>query len=204
MPAAERRAAIVESVAPLVRQQGHAVTTRQIADAAGIAEGTIFRVFADKRELIDAVICHELDEGPLLAALASVDIDLPLETRLLAACEILQHRMRRVTRLMYLLWTSDGGHPPARRGAPGRRDAGAGRAEVVRLLSPDAHRLSVDTDRAAGLLIGLLWATSRSVLDPTGHPVDAEEVVDLVLHGVIRRDNADCPDQAGPEGDAQC
>ncbi len=190
MAAEERRASIVASVAPLVRQQGRAVTTRQIAHAAGIAEGTIFRVFADKRELIDAVICHELDEAPVLAALAEIGVDQPLDTRLLAACEVLQQRMHRVTQMMYLLWTSDGGHAPARRGAPASRDNGATRAEMVRLLAPDADRLSVSTERAAGLLIGLLWATSRSVLDPAGQPVEATDVVDLVLHGIIRPENA--------------
>lgn len=190
MPAEQRRAAIVASVAPLVRQRGRAVTTRQIAHAAGIAEGTIFRVFADKRELIDAVICHELDEAPVLAALAEIGVEESLDSRLLAACDVLQQRMRRVTQMMYLLWTSDGGHAPARRGAPTRRDSGATRAEVIRLLAPDADRLSTSTDRAAALLIGLLWATSRSILDPTGQPVEAADVVDLVLHGIIRPENA--------------
>jgi AcrR family transcriptional regulator len=51
----DRREAIVDAVLPLVVAQGGHVTTRQIADAAGIAEGTIFRVFPDKRALFLAV-----------------------------------------------------------------------------------------------------------------------------------------------------
>ena len=43
---------IVEATLPLLLEHGEMVTTRQIAEAAGIAEGTIFRVFADKDELI--------------------------------------------------------------------------------------------------------------------------------------------------------
>ena len=42
---------IVAATLPLLLEHGELVTTRQIAEAAGIAEGTIFRVFADKDEL---------------------------------------------------------------------------------------------------------------------------------------------------------
>jgi AcrR family transcriptional regulator len=43
----DRRRAIVAAVVPLLLEHGDDVSTRQIADAAGIAEGTIFRVFPD-------------------------------------------------------------------------------------------------------------------------------------------------------------
>ena len=50
----ERRRAIVDAVVPLLLESGGDVTTRQIAEAAGIAEGTIFRVFPDKPALLMA------------------------------------------------------------------------------------------------------------------------------------------------------
>ena len=57
----ERRAALVDATVPLLLEHGRAVTTRQIAEAAGIAEGTIFRVFATKEELVDAALDAAFD-----------------------------------------------------------------------------------------------------------------------------------------------
>src|ERR1700710_1603529 len=48
----DRRKAIVTALVPLIVERGGEVSTREIAQAAGIAEGTIFRVFPDKRSLL--------------------------------------------------------------------------------------------------------------------------------------------------------
>ena len=48
LPADERRSMIVAAALPLLLEHGEMVKTRDIAAAAGIAEGTIFRVFATK------------------------------------------------------------------------------------------------------------------------------------------------------------
>ncbi len=50
----DRRASLVEVTIPLLREHGVAVTTKQVAEAAGIAEGTVFRAFGTKDELVQA------------------------------------------------------------------------------------------------------------------------------------------------------
>ena len=71
LPPDERRSAIIEATLPLLLEHGEMVTTRQIAEAAGIAEGTIFRVFADKDAVIAAVIDAAVDPAPIEAALGA-------------------------------------------------------------------------------------------------------------------------------------
>lgn len=61
MAPGSRREMIVRAALPLVIEHGSAVTTRQIARAAGIGEGTIFRVFADKDELLEACVSEPVE-----------------------------------------------------------------------------------------------------------------------------------------------
>src|SRR6476620_4746072 len=90
LPPDERRSMIIAATLPLLLEHGDRVTSRQIAEAAGIAEGTIFRVFADKDEIIAAVVDAALDPAPLEAALAARPAGLALEADLTAAVVIIQ------------------------------------------------------------------------------------------------------------------
>src|SRR3954451_6132628 len=84
LPPDERRGALIAATIPLVAEHGTKVTTRQIAEAACVAEGTIFRVFPDKEALIHAAAVAVLDPQPMLDELAGVDVTLPLRVRLRA------------------------------------------------------------------------------------------------------------------------
>ena len=73
LPLDDRRAALIAATEPLLERFGREVSTRRVAEAAGVAEGTIFRAFATKEDLIDAVIEDAFDNQRTCDALAKVD-----------------------------------------------------------------------------------------------------------------------------------
>ena len=78
---------IVAVALPLIAEHGAAVTTGRIARAAGIGEATIFRVFADKDELLDACVVEALRPDHVLEQLAAIPLDQPLAARLAEAAD---------------------------------------------------------------------------------------------------------------------
>ena len=48
LPPDDRREAILEAIIPLLQERGRNVTSRELAEAAEVAEGTLFRAFGDK------------------------------------------------------------------------------------------------------------------------------------------------------------
>jgi len=174
LPPEERRARIVEATLPLLLAHGAALTTRQIAEAAGIAEGTIFRVFPDKETLIAAVVDAALDTSAVDAALEAIDAGLPLEARLVAAVDILRRRMADVLQLRAAVGILDQ-RPSA--------DVGA----LAGVFAADRAQLRRDPNEAARVLRGLTLAGTHPALAPE-EPLTSEEIVSLVLDGVRRRD----------------
>src|SRR3954451_23487341 len=96
----ERRDRLVDATLNLLREHGRAVTTRQIAEAAGVAEGTIFRVVESKEELVELAITRAFEPGALADRILEIDPDQPLEARLVKLASILQQRFRATFELM--------------------------------------------------------------------------------------------------------
>ena len=173
MPAEERRAAIVEAVRPLLVEFGESITTKQIASAAGIAEGTIFRVFTDKDELLDAVLDASLDQAPLEAALRRIDPGLDIESKLVEATVLLQKRVVDVWTLL--------SHVSAKRHDHVRRPMTDSPA-LVELFAAHADEIRVDPVAAARYLRALAMSLTHPMV--AGEASSAGDIVDLVLHGV--------------------
>jgi len=164
---------IVAAALPLLLQHGDRVTSRQIAEAAGIAEGTIFRVFADKDEIIIAVIEAALDPEPLEVALSDIPDDLGFEDQLAAAVVIMQQRVIDVWQVMSSVGTRF--HEMTRRPMA---DSDA----LVRMFDANRAHIRVEPIVAARLLRGLTLSTTHPML--AGEPRTPDELVQLFLHGV--------------------
>jgi AcrR family transcriptional regulator len=169
----DRRAMIVRATLPLLLANGETVTTRQIADAAGIAEGTIFRVFADKDAVIAAVLEAAFDVEPLEGAIEAIDRAQPFGDALEIVVDILQQRVLVIWRLFSSLGS--------RSHHPGRRPPVVVKS-LVSLFAAYHDRLAIEPADAARLLPGVTLAMTHPML--VGEAMVPAEIVRLFLHGV--------------------
>jgi AcrR family transcriptional regulator len=178
----ERRQAIVTATRPLLYEHGRATTTRLIAEAAGIAEGTVFRAFATKEELFDAVLEAEFDPTAFLDDVAKIDPALELRDRLVVFTTLLQRRFVGIFTLMAAMGMRK---PPATFGAPEvrRRLANEGLAP---LLAPDADRFTLPVERVVHLVRLLTFSGSHPHISSDQGPLSPEEIVDVILHGTLK------------------
>ena len=203
LPPEERREALIAATLPLLRQYGRDVSTRQIAQAACVAEGTIFRVFEDKASLIDAAIRSALDPARAIEALEAVDRTLPLEERLVAVAEVLKSRLSDV---FFVLDAMGHKGPPTRealRKASWRptqeRNADAALiAGVIDVIGADADSLRVKAEVAARVLNWLVFTNSHPLLG-RGADFGPEAIVSIVLDGVRRPASSKTKPASGKE-----
>jgi len=185
----DRRAAIVAATLPLIIEHGATVTTGQIAAASGVAEGTVFRAFADKQELLSACLDAAFDPADPVATLRQIPRELPVADRLLQATATVAEHWDRAISVGQAVRTACTG--PPKHGSP----SGPGKAmrelisALADLLAPDAAVLRLNPERTAQLF--LLAVTSDRILRLrlggfSAPALNTEELVEVFLHGALR------------------
>lgn len=185
----DRRAAIVAATVPLLVEYGTAVTTRQIAQAAGVAEGTLFRAFEDKDEILRATVCFVMDPEPMAEELRAVPATLPLAdavTRLVLILAARQELVMRVMGAAHHLLRAPHAHGADRGGD--HRDVRSRSMQV--LLDVLAERLGDYRDElrlapgpASRVLFSIVMGNSMPIVGDEGR-LEAHEIVDVVLRGI--------------------
>ncbi|MBD3138818.1 TetR family transcriptional regulator [Microbispora bryophytorum] len=207
----ERRAMIVHVTLPLVAEYGAAVKTSQIAAAAGIGEATIFRVFKDKDELLEACIAEALRPDNVVEAIRAIPLDISLHERLHEAAAAMEAHMDRMGRVLGAMHASGFRSGPRNRGEtaaqpqqgeaaaqPHRGEApvqprgrssrvasiAATRAALAELFAPEQPALRLPADQLAGVLLDVLFAHSRRP-DADSEPICLASLIELFLHGAF-------------------
>ena len=178
----DRRKALIDVTLPLLREHGRTVTTKQIAEAAGVAEGTIFRAFESKDDLILAAVEAGMDMQPFLDDLAAVDVTLQFRPRLIELVTRLQARFAGIFALMSALGMS--GPPRAQK----HTEAGRRHAEeiMVALVEPDADLITCTPADLVHMLRLFTFSGTHPHLSE-GRRLTPEQIVDTLLDGVRRK-----------------
>lgn len=177
LSADDRRAQIIEAVTPAVLEHGAAITSRQLAEAAGVAEGTLFKAFGDKESLLVALADHHLDAADWAAEQARLDHG-SLEEMLTTTVDAMVERMRFIFRLVMALG------PIGQRCAQARQgELESSKARLAERFEPYRDRLRVAPLAAADMTRTLAWAAASGWGD-TAPSVTAADVVQVLLHGI--------------------
>jgi AcrR family transcriptional regulator len=174
LPADERRAALLDAATQLFVDRGPEFTTADLAAAAGVSEGTIFRYFPDKAALLAATVDAAMDLASLRPQLDAAAQLPTLPQRLLAAARALQPRIEQMARVVEQM-----DHHP--------HDDGEVLQQLIDGLAPAFDHGCDSTatpEQLATLFLGTLL--TNTVLAGKGgtEPLDVDHMVDLFLHGV--------------------
>ena len=176
LTADDRRAAIIEATMPLIAERGPAVTSAEIAEAAQIAQGTIFHVFGDKQALVDAVVRQAMDITELTKSVEALSSEPDLLTRLAACADLISAHLVRVMPVMMKCGKPkeepDSIHP----GVLLRRI-------IARLIEPDAASLAHPPTQMAAMVFGLCLASAQETVFGESEMPSGRDLAELFLDG---------------------
>lgn len=192
MPPEERRAAIIDATRPLIVRYGADISTRQIAEACALAEGTLFRVFPNKDAIIHTCVREILDPRHVVAAIEGIDRTLPLYDQVALAVGLLHEAGRELAGIVAVLHASrPEGRPPIRSGHHGpegrqvwkEREEAPDRA-LAELLAPHENELHTTVPVAVGFIRGIVFAAIHPMAGAGA--LDATVLSPLVCRALIK------------------
>lgn len=201
LPPSERRVSIVRAALRLIAAQGTMPTTREIAEEAGIAEGTIFRAFDTKERLVEAVVGETFCPAPIAEQMRGIDLDQPLRERLVALVTVLQGRFTEIFGVMSALGLTappadveehrgcrpECGHIPVDEQDPTVDTAwGDRRGRLLAFVEPDADQLTCTPAELVKYLRLFTFSASHPDI-AEGQILPPQTIVAVVLDGVTRK-----------------
>ncbi len=184
----DRRQAIIEATTDLVLEHGPEATTRQIADACGIAEGTLFRVFESKDEILAAVVEHLLDPMFVIEEMLAIPRHEDAADTVRELVAVTKASTTRIRSVMMALHAAQ--NDSERRGRHGPRDMDkfledqtAISNAAAQVLSPHADDLRVDPATAAAFIRTTVFASALPAVPPLKDP---SVFTDLLVHALVK------------------
>lgn len=185
----DRRQAIIDATTQLVLEFGPEVSTRQIADACGLAEGTLFRVFESKRDILRAVVEHIIDPVVIVDEIRSFPEGLSLTDVVAALVATVDTASKRIRSVMAAMHSQLGGEK--HHGPPSAKDHDKFIERHTQLVSamasvlaPHADQLRVDAEVAAAFIQTSVFASGIPMLGT--RIADRTILTDLLVHALVK------------------
>lgn len=205
----ERRAAILRAVGPHVVNAQMKLSTRELAQYAGVAEGTLFRVFKDKQDLLQQAFHSELErmleddawEKRLAKVRSSTDVQDRVEACLTVLLELFNDWSAIIITMRQTMLTQRHQRRDEASLHEQQSEHATNRTSMVQLyerlmlrvnqelqhqLQPVANQLSVPVEQAAAFIHMMITAQSLAILHHQNTGLTIHQLACTIVHGIAR------------------
>jgi AcrR family transcriptional regulator len=192
MPNEDKRRQIMLSVEKLfTSKRYHEIKLDDVAEAAGVGKGTIYRYFEDKEDLFSQTMMSGYDDLCDLLARTSPE-GAPFGEQLLQACEQMVVFYERRHRMMLMMHAEESRLVPSRGGLKEkwmeqRRKVIAALAAILgKGVAEGRIRDDVSCQMLAAILMGMLRTPALELVDAPANMRRHELIAELFLNGAAR------------------